>query len=312
MSYQKQTSWKEIQSFLPKYYQLTETTMPKEEYWDWKGNKIHLDIYGNPNAKAKVILFHGVGTNGRQMTTIIGRPLAEDGFEVIALDMPIYGETIVNKKMTISFSDWVECGNDYVKYEQSKDDRPIFLYGLSAGGMETYFVAEKNKNIKGIIGMTFLDQREKLVRMTTTKNWFWGTFGTALAKMSCMMGLSKFKMKMSISSKMNTLCNNEKALKAMIKDKTSAGNKVNMKFLSDYMTYTPEIEPENFDICPILLTQPKNDRWTPEFLSDIVLKKINKVPVKKVFLRGGSHYPIEKEALEDLHKYILEFLNENI
>lgn len=311
MSYRTKTSWKEIQSFLPKDYQLNEATMPKEEYWDWKGNKVHLDIYRNPNAKAKVILFHGVGTNGRQMTTIIGRPLAEDGFEVISLDMPIYGETIVNKEMTISFSDWVDCGNDYVKYEQSKDDRPIFLYGLSAGGMETYFVAERNKNIKGIIGMTFLDQREKLVRRTTTKNWFWGTYGTKLAKMSCILGLSKFKMKMSICSKMNRLCNNEKALKAMLKDKTSAGNKVNMKFLSDYMTYTPEIEPENFDICPILLTQPENDRWTPEFLSDIVLEKINRVSVKKVFLRNGSHYPVEKEALEDLHKYILEFLNEN-
>lgn len=312
MSYQHQTSWKEIQSFLPKDYQLTEKTMPKEEYWDWKGNKVHLDIYRNPNAKAKVILFHGVGTNGRQMTTIIGKPLAVDGFEVIALDMPIYGETIVNKKITISFSDWVECGNDYVEYEQSRDNRPIFLYGLSAGGMETYFVAAKNKKIKGIIGMTFLDQRKKLVRMITTRNWFWGTFGTGLAKISCMVRLSKFKMKMSVCSKMNNLCNNERALKAMLKDKTSAGNKVNMKFLSDYMTYTPVIEPKDFDICPVLLTQPENDKWTPKFLSDIVLEEIKKVPVKKVILRNGSHYPIEEEALEDLHRYILEFLNENI
>ena len=271
-----------------------------------------MDTYRNPSAKAKVILFHGVGTNGRQMTTIIGRSLANDDFEVIALDMPIYGETAVNRNMTVTFSDWVECGNDYVNYELSMDNRPIFLYGLSAGGMETYFVAAKNKKIKGIIGMTFLDQREKAVRMTTTKNWFWGTFGTGLAAMSCHMGLSKFKMKMSVCSKMNTLCNDEKALKAMLKDKTSAGNKVNMKFLADYMTYTPEVEPEDFDVCPIILTQPENDRWTPEFLSDIVLDKIKKVPVKKVKLKNGSHYPIEAEALDDLRKYILEFIRENL
>lgn len=312
VSYQNQNSWREIQSFLPQSYQLTDTTMPKEECWEWKGNQVHLDTYRNPNAKAKVILFHGVGTNGRQMTTIIGRPLADDGFEVIALDMPIYGETAVNRNMTITFSDWVECGSDYVNHELSKDDRPIFLYGLSAGGMETYFVAAKNKKIKGIIGMTFLDQREKAVRMTTTKNWFWGAFGTALATLSCHMGLSKFTMKMSVCSKMNTLCNNEDALKAMLKDKTSAGNKVNMKFLADYMTYTPEVEPEDFDVCPVLLTQPENDRWTPEFLSDIVLGKIKKVPVKKVKLRNGSHYPIEAEALEDLHQYILKFISENL
>ncbi len=312
VSYQNQDSWKEIQSFLPPDYQLTKETMPKEECWEWKGNQIHLDVYRSTNAKAKVILFHGVGTNGRQMTTIIGKPLADDGFEVIALDMPIYGETLVNKNMTISFSDWVECGNDYVNYERSRDNRPVFLYGLSAGGMETYFVAARNKNINGIIGMTFLDQREKAVRMTTTKNWFWGTFGTGLAKISCSIGLSKFKMKMSVCSKMNTLCNNKQALTAMLNDKTSAGNKVNMKFLADYMTYKPEIEPEDFDICPIILTQPENDRWTPEILSDIVLDKIKKTPVKKVILKGGSHYPVEMQALKDLHKYILEFINENL
>jgi len=312
VSYQNQGSWREIQSFLPQGYQLTDATMPKEECWDWKGNQIHLDTYRNPSAKAKIILFHGVGTNGRQMTTIIGRPLADDGFEVIALDMPIYGETVINKAMTISFSDWVECGNDYVNHERSRDDRPIFLYGLSAGGMETYFVAAKNKRVKGIIGMTFLDQREKAVRMTTAKNWFWGTCGTALAKTSCLVGLSKFKMKMSVCSKMDTLCNDENALRTMLKDKTSAGNKVNMKFLSDYMSYIPEVEPQEFDVCPIILTQPEDDRWTPEFLSDIVLNKIKKVTVRKVKLRNGSHYPIEAEALEDLHQYIMEFINENL
>lgn len=312
ISYQNQNSWKEIQSFLPLRYQLTDAVMPREECWGWQGNQIHLDTYRNPGAKAKVILFHGVGTNGRQMTTIIGKPLAEDGFEVIALDMPIYGETAVSRIRTITFSDWVACGSDYVNYELSRDSRPVFLYGLSAGGMETYFVAAKNRKVKGIIGMTFLDQREKAVRMTTTKNWFWGTFGTGLAALSCRMGFSKFKMKMSVCSKMNALCNDEKALKAMLKDKTSAANKVNMKFLWEYMTYIPAVEPEAFDVCPILLTQPENDRWTPEFLSDIVLDKIKKVPVKKVKLRNSSHYPIEAEALADLHRYILEFILENL
>ena len=312
MGYENQSNWKEIQSFLPKEYQLTEDTMPVEEYWEWKGNKIHLDIYRNPNAKAKVILFHGVGTNGRQMTTIIGHPLALDGFEVIAIDMPIYGETIVNEDMLIGFSDWVQCGSDYVDWELSRDSRPIFLYGLSAGGMETYFVAAKNRKIKGIIGMTFLDQREKLVVRTTTKNWFWGTFGTAMAKLYCKIGRDSYEAKMSLSSKMDALVNDEAALDAMLRDETSAGNKVNMKFLAEYSSYVPEMEPEEFDVCPILLTQPEKDRWTPQFLSDLVLDKIKKVPVRKEILRNGSHYPIEKEALEDLHNFILEFINENL
>lgn len=310
--YKNQHNWREIQRFLPKEYQLTEETIPAEEVWDWRGNQIHLDVYRNPKAPAKIILFHGVGTNGRQMTTIIGKPLADDGYEVIALDMPLYGETVVKEGQTVTFSDWVACGSDYVDEEYARDPRPVFLYGLSAGGMETYFIAARNQRVQGIIGMTFLDQRERTVRMTTARNWFWGTFGTMLARMCCRAGLSGWKIKMSVCSKMDALCNQKQALQAMLNDPTSAGNQVNMKFLADYMTYTPEVEPEDFAVCPILLTQPEYDRWTPQFLSDLVLKKIRRVPVRKVILRGGSHYPVEAEALEDLHRYIREFLNENI
>lgn len=226
--------------------------------------------------------------------------------------MPIYGESVIEKGSIVGYDDWIKIGNDYIDYELSKDDRPIFLYGLSAGGMETYHIACLNKKVKGIIGMTFLDQREKIVSDTTTRNKFWAKMGLPLARLSCQLGLSSFQMKMSICSKMNTLCNHPQALKAMLKDKTSAGNKVNMKFLVEYMTYCPKIEPEYFDVCPILLTQPEKDRWTPQYLSDPFLNKINKVSVKKVLLRNGSHYPIEKEALADLHHYILEFILSNV
>ena len=312
MGYNDQQNWKEIQKFLPKKYQLTSETEPKEEYWEWKGNKIHLDTYRNPKAKAKVILFHGVGTNGRQMTTILGKPLADDGFETIAIDMPIYGETICKDRTKVTWSDWVQCGSDYVDYELSRDKRPIFLYGLSAGGMETYFVAAKNKKVRGIIGMTFLDQRIKKVVRTTTKNWFWATFGTPMSKFYCKIGMGGYEAPMSLSSKMNALVNDKDALRAMLDDPTSAGNKVNMHFFVDYASYKPDLEPEEFDVCPILLTQPEKDGWTPQFLSDLVLDRITKVPVKKTILRNGSHYPIEETALEDLHKYALEFVKENL
>lgn len=309
MNYNEQKAWKEIQKFLPQKLHFTSNYKPEEEWWNWKGNKVHLDTFRNKNAKAKVILFHGVGTNGRQMSTIIGGPLSKDNFEVIAIDMPLYGVTEINKNMTITYDDWISLGNDYINYELSKDSRPIFLYGLSAGGMETYHVACKNKKVKGIIGMTFLDQRDQKVRDETTKNIFWAKLGVPLSKLSSNIGLSKFRMKMTICSKMNTLCNDENALKVMLKDKTSAGSSVPLKFIYTYMTYIPDIEPENFNICPILLTQPKEDRWTPLHLSTEFLNKIKKVPVKIVELEKGSHYPIEELALDQLHLNISQFIN---
>ncbi|MFF0267600.1 hypothetical protein [Kribbella sp. NPDC004536] len=44
-------------------------------------HRIHPETDRNAEAPVEVILFHGVGTNGRQMSTILGRPLAVHGFE---------------------------------------------------------------------------------------------------------------------------------------------------------------------------------------------------------------------------------------
>lgn len=85
-----------------------------------------------------------------------------------------------------------------------------------------------------------------------------------------------------------------------------------MAFMLSYMTYVPKIESKDFDICPILLTQPENDRWTPQFLSAPFLDDMKNVKVTKTILKNGSHYPIEPEALTDLHKYALEFITEQM
>ncbi|HFI0056282.1 TPA: hypothetical protein ACGOS7_000379 [Streptococcus suis] len=37
MTYQKQTTWKEIMKKLPADYQFTDTYQPVEEWWDYKG-----------------------------------------------------------------------------------------------------------------------------------------------------------------------------------------------------------------------------------------------------------------------------------
>ncbi len=312
MNYENQKNWKEIAGYLSERLQFTGDYAPKEEWWSWHGNQIHLDTFRNPSAKAKVILLHGVGTNGRQMSTIVGGPLSKDGLEIIAIDMPLYGMSVVKQKKTVTYEDWVQLGSDYIDYERARDSRPIFLYGLSAGGMETYHIACKNKNVKGIIGMTFLDQRSQLVRNETTRNGFWARFGTPLAGLSCKLGLRGFKMKMTICSRMSTLCNDPGCLKAMLRDKTSAGNSVPMAFIYSYMTAAPEIEPEKFDVCPVLLTQPEKDRWTPQHLSTPFLKRIKKVPVSVVILENGGHYPVEEPALEQLHGAMLKFIMENM
>ena len=138
--YRDQHAWKDLQMLLPERLRLDESTAPHEEFWDWRGNQVHLDRYPNPAAPVKVVLLHGVGTNGRQMSLILGAPLAGRGFETIASDNLGYGLTDVAPGSVPGYGDWVDLVVDYLEYERRRDVRPIVLYGLSAGGMLAYHV----------------------------------------------------------------------------------------------------------------------------------------------------------------------------
>ena len=230
--------------------------------------------------------------------------------------MPTYGVTEVKDRNAITYADWVQAGVDYVNYEASKDDRPIFLYGLSAGGMETYHVAAaaRNPKVKGIIGMTFLDQRDKQVRTETVNNKLTAMFGASSVALGRKIGFGAHDLA-DDPSYLRCLpsINNEKLLKEVFyKDMTSAVNKASLNFLDSYMNYAPAIEPVDFDVCPVLLTQPEKDYWTPEHLSAPVLDKIKKVPTKTVILPNGGHYPIEADALLVMNKAIKEFVEANL
>lgn len=300
MTYAAQPAWRAIQEFLPPAYRLTTGTEPAEEWWQQEGHRIHLDTYRNPDAPAKVILFHGVGTNGRQMMTILGRPLAARGYETIAIDMPTYGVTEVAEGALVTYDDWVRIGAALVDAEKAKDDRPIVLYGLSAGGMETFHVASANDAVAGIVGMCFLDTSSAKVRRDTSFDPVTGQLGGIIMKLLAMTPLRSLRVPMRWVSKMRALVNDKAAKRATYRDRTSAGNSVSIAFLDSFLNFSPTTTPEEFATCPVLLTQPAEDRWTPLELSEPFLRRITRVPVETVLLEGGGHYPLEQPALDQL------------
>ena len=310
-SYAEQKAWKELQDRMPENYRLTQDQLPQEYFWQWKENQVHVDYYPRPNSPAKVILLHGVGTNGRQMSLVLGHPLAQAGYETMSLDLIGYGLSQYPKKSKIRYEDWVQLVSDFVDTEAKKDSRPIFLYGLSAGGMLTLHVAMQNKNVKGIIGMTFLDQRNLAVKKGTMRFSSLSSMTLPSMKLSAKTPIGNIALPMSLVSKMYALSNNKDALKIMLNDKTSAGNTMSIKFLNSYMNYRPKYEISNFTQCPVLLTQPTEDRWTPLELSQPVLKQLS-VPHQVVMLPKGGHYPVEAEALEQLKKSSIEFIQQNL
>lgn len=310
-TYESQQAWRDIQEFLPKRLHLTADESPTEEWWEHDGYKLHLDRWRNPAAKVRLILHHGVGTNGRQMSMILGRPLSAAGIELVAIDMPGYGCTQVPKGRVHSYGDWVQIASDFIDHEMQYDSRPIFLYGLSAGGMLTYHAAALNKRVKGIIGMTFLDNRIQQVMDETAANVVMSRVGLAVTRAANKTVFYSIKIPMSMASKMSTLVNDHEAMAVFLRDKSSAASSASMHFLATFSGYTPALEPEDFDVCPVLLTQPAEDRWTPLHLSNLFLTRITKVPVKVVSLENAGHYPLEDPGLEQMVTEIIKFVRES-
>ncbi|KVL16751.1 MULTISPECIES: alpha/beta hydrolase [unclassified Burkholderia] len=306
-TYADQPVWRAMQAFLPPDFQWAADRHPDEQWWRWRGHRLHLDTYRNPRAQVKAILFHGVGTNGRQMSMIVGEQLARRGYETIAVDMPEYGMTEVARGALVRYDDWVRAGSDLIDAERAKDDRPIVLYGLSAGGMLTYHVAALNGKVDGIVGMTFLDQRLQQVRDETARNLFMSRVGGPMTHFAAKTPLRAMRIPMSLASKMHALVNRDDALKVWMSDRTSAGNAMTMAFLDSYMSYRPVVEPEDFSVCPILLTQPAADRWTPLHLSEPFLARVRHVPVKVEMLENAGHYPLEQPGLSQMVEAIDAF-----
>ena len=309
LSYDQQGAWRKLMDLLPERLRLDADEMPSEETWKWRDHYVHLDRYDVPGARSKIILQHGVGTNGRQMTLLIGQRLARAGYAVIALDSPGYGMTRVGRSL-VRFDDWVDLLSDLIDRERERDEMPVFLFGLSAGGMLCVHAAGKNRKVKGIVGLTFLDERIYRLRHETVIHPLIAPFVPLVVMLGRIPGLRRLRVPMKLVSKMHTLSNDRALLRVFLRDRSSAGSRVTLAFLSSFMAYRPAVEARDFDICPVLLAQPQKDRWTPERLSHLSLAGIrSSFSVRQ--LENAGHYPTEEPGLSQLEEYLIQFIESN-
>jgi len=106
----------------------------------------------------------------------------------------------------------------------------MVLFGLSAGGMLAYQVAEECKGIQGIIATCLLDQREARVTRGTATNPLMAIIGKPfLAAIHRPFGAMKLPMKMI--TKMKLLSNNRDLVRLLIKDKRASGISVPIAFV---------------------------------------------------------------------------------
>lgn len=306
-NYSSELVWKEITKLLPVNNRIEDNHKPIEYYWNWGKNYIHIDRYYRSDSKAKIIMLHGVGGNGR-LLSFIAVPLFKRGFEVIAPDLPGYGLTkTLNNPV---YQDWIEVVNALFNDELKNDSRPVFLFGLSAGGMLAYQAACLNRRVSGLIVTNILDQRIQEVRDSSAVNKTISRLGMPILKFTSSIN-GNIKIPMKLVANMRSIVNSKNLLDLLIKDKLSSSASVSIKFILILLEAIPAIEPEQFDLCPLLLVHPEDDRWTPVDLSLMFFNRL-KCTKKLLMLQNGGHFPVEEPGIYQLEDYVVEFINEHV
>ena len=300
--YKNDTIWKQIQEYLPNDNRLNSSNMPKEEWVVFDKNTIHIDHYICDNEKGVVVIFHGVGGNGR-LLSFIAAPLCRAGYEVICPDLPLYGHTICTGKIT--YSNWIECGV-HVAQKYKKRNKPLYLFGLSAGGMVAYQVSCRLDNLNGLIVTCLLDQRIGKVTKETASSSIMATLGKPMLKATHRI-IGKIKVPMKMVCNMKAIVNNEALAKLLMSDPISSGTKITLEFLYGMLNPDIEIEAKDYDKCPVLLVHPEKDYWTDISLSKLFFDKI-KAPKDLKILSGAGHFPIEEKGLKQLEEYCVAFM----
>ena len=277
-----------------------------EYYWNWDNFDVHIDHYyvDSTQKKHKLILLHGGGGNGRLLSPIAVF-LQKLGYECIAPDLPGFGLTKIHKPN--SYYTWINLVNELVNQELKKSKSPIVLCGVSLGGMLAYQVACLNKNISGLIVTSLADTRKKSVQIGLSKNkWFGAISPTLLSGMSSITDDIKIPIKWT--TKMWAMANNPEFVKALKNDKIGSGSAVYLKFFRTLFEVSPEIEPEDFNRCPLLFLQPEKDYIIPWSMSKPFYESLS-CKKEMVILKNCGHIPLEKPGINQMIDASTSFLD---
>ena len=303
-TYSQIDHWRQYQRFLPEKTRLTAGREPVEEWWSWRGAAIHLDRFAVPAAPLTVVLLHGGGGYGRLLAPF-GLLLNRHGYEVVAPDLPGYGLSIFPKEL-FTFEHWVDCARDLADAEAQRTGRPVVLFGMSVGGYLAYLAAAKGRRAAGVIATTLADPRLPIVRAQFAR---FPRLNPILNPMLA-LGAALFgglRLPIKWFGNYNGIANDPELSSLLCADPIGGGNLTPLRFMRSLLTIRPAIEPENFDVCPVLLAHPAADKWTTIEASKPIYDRI-KGPKELVKLENGGHFPLEEPGFSRLEEAAVAFL----
>jgi len=264
-------------------------------WWRWGPHDVRLHRLAAPDAPVVAVLLHGAGGHGAMLAPF-GR-LADGRAEVIAPDLPGYGETRVGGP--VEHATWVACVADLVRAQS----RPVVLLGASMGGMLAYDVAATvgadpgPGRVAAVVATCLLDPSDRRVRRAVARWPVVGEHGPAL--LTAARPADPVRVPVRWLARMSAM-SSDPALTALVcRDRRGGGGRVSVRFLRTWMTSRPVVPPEDFRVCPVTLVHPAADAWTPPELSLRFLRRVA-APARAVLLEGAGHLPVEQPGVDQL------------
>jgi alpha-beta hydrolase superfamily lysophospholipase len=304
-TYANEAGWRRIDALLPETMRLDPASAPTEEWLAIGSFAVHLDCMRRPEAPASLVLVHGGGGNGRILAPYAAFAGAA-GYETVAPDLPGYGLTQVPNKGAIRYQDWRDVLAAVIEAQARRSTAPIVIFGASMGGMLAYDATARTRIPTGLVATCFLDARDPAVRRCASR-WPWMLPVIEPLLMNLPVFLQGLPVPMRLVVNMRGISNEPKLSEVISADPRAGGNSMPAGFLRTFLASRPLVPPEIFDVCPVLLTHPADDRWTDIALSRPFFDRL-KVSKRLMMLDGAGHLPIEEPGASQLRASLLDFL----
>lgn len=280
-------------AFLPEKHQAAARREAEESWWAWRDHTVHIARAHNPEAPARVLVVHGAGAHSGALWPVAAL-LADEGLDVAAVDLPLYGRTVTADPEQVRYTDWIDLLVDLVAAED--DGRRLILLGASIGGLLTCEVAARTPLVSHVVATCLLDPADWRARAHMTRFGPVGILGRAMSVLA-RGPIATASIPLSWVGDLAAMSRNPELSRLCATDPLGGGKSIPVGFLASYMRHrhTP---PEEMT-TPVTLLHPGLDDWTPVELSARVLRRMA-APSRLFMLRNCGHFPIEEPGLSDL------------
>lgn len=282
--------------FLPERYRTPPVAEPRSTWWQWRGRRVHIARAPRPDAGVRLLVIHGAGGYSGALWPIAGLA-ARDGAEVLAPDLPLYGDTVEPRRGAVRYPDWLDLLCDLVTAEQATDDRPLAVLGASMGGLLGYEVAARTGTIAHVLATCLLDPADPDARRAAARISATAPIAApVLRTVEPLVGDVRVPVRWLVD--MGNMSRNRDLSRLCATDPKGGGVRVPLGFLASWLDFT-HTAPESFRTTPVTLVHPAADAWTPAALSIRFLDRLA-APTRLVLLEQCGHYPIEEPGLSQL------------